>query len=163
MAELAVKAAKKLLAKSDSLADFKVRLQAWRNVPTTGTADSPSEKFFGRRQRYGLPELNQPPLPTTPREEATKLTPLTIGDYVAIQDVFNKEWNSFGTIVQVRDSGLSYEIQRDSGSTIARNRRFLRKTTRQDVQSEPTTEPRPETPKPSLRRSLRPRKPPART
>ena len=121
LAELAVKASKKLLAKSDSLADFKVRLQAWRNVPTTGTADSPSEKFFGRRQRYGLPELNQPPLPTTPREEATKLTPLTIGDYVAIQDVFNKEWNSFGTIVQVQDSGLSYEIQRDSGSTIARN------------------------------------------
>ena len=140
LAEAAVKAAKRLLHKSDSLADFKVRLQAWRNVPTTGHDTSPSERFFGRRQRHGIPDLHlAPPLPATPVEREKKLAPLLVGDQVTLQNMLTRKWDQTGTIIEVKDSGLSYSVARDSGGKpITRNRRFILKGAPADSTVRPT-------------------------
>ena len=126
LAESAVKAAKRLLKKSDSPTDFKVRLQAWRNVPSSTDKVSPSEKFFGFKQRHGLPSLGSTPLPTVPLGSDTKLPPLSIGQTVKIRDMIQDTWDSCGTVTEVSPTGLSYVIQRDEGGKpIRRNRRFL--------------------------------------
>ena len=165
LAESAVKQAKLLLKKSDNFEDFARRLQAWRNVPSTNETLSPAEKFYGRRQRYGLPTLGLPPLPTTPGEgEPPKLTPFNIGDLVSIQDVFTKEWSDSGEIISVRPSGGSYEVKRNSdGKVISRNRRFLLPLNAQSVE-EANSDPGPKTDSETftVRRSERQSKPPAR-
>ena len=126
LAESAVKTAKKLLKKSDSPTDFKARLQAWRNVPSTTDKLSPSEKFFGRRQRHGLPTLGSTPLPTIPLGCDTKLPPLTIGQTVKIRNMLSDLWDTTGTVTEIAPTGLSYVIQRsEGGKPIRRNRRFL--------------------------------------
>ena len=126
LAESAVKAAKHLLSKSDSFNDFKVRLLAWRNVPTVGSTMSPAERFFGHPQRHGLPRLDQAPLPRQPIERDRNLPPLNIGDNVLLQNVLTKQWDDYGVITTIQDSGMSYSVERECGSTIIRNRRFLR-------------------------------------
>ena len=162
LAEAAVKQAKLLLKKSDSSEDFGRRLQAWRNVPAAGDKLSPAEKFYGRRQRYGLPILGLQPLPSTPGESdlPPKLSTLKIGDRVKLQNVFSKEWDSTGEIVSVRPSGMSYEVRRDTdGKTIPRNRRFLLPlSANSEEKSRPTPSPSELAPVP-LRRSTREKKP----
>ena len=129
LAESAVKTAKRLLKKSDSELDFKARLLAWRNVPSAGTKQSPSEKFFGRRQRHTLPYLSpktEIPPPAEPTKPAPKLKPLVANQRVAIQNMVSGEWDEHGTVQGICDSGQSYSILRDSGGkTIRRNRRFI--------------------------------------
>ena len=156
LAESAVKQAKMLLRKSDNEEDFRNRLQAWRNVPTTGSELSPAEKFFGRRQRFGLPSIDVPPLSPLPRGgTATKLPALTVGDRVTIQDPLSKEWNVKGTIQAIRASGLSYDLERDSdGKTITRNRRFLLPLNEEKT-DEANSEPEPVSPPVEVRRSTR--------
>ena len=140
LAESAVKAAKTLLLKSDSWSDFQTKLQAWRNVPSAGSNASPSEKFFGRRQRHGLPSIQLTPLTSTPKAgEITRLKPFQIGDKVFLQNVFNKEWDETGIVTEIRPSGLSYEITKDSdGKTISRNRKFLLELNNANSKSRPT-------------------------
>lgn len=160
LAESGVKTAKLLLKKSSNEEDFRERLQAWRNVPSAGTTMSPSEKFFGRIQRHGLPVLGQPPLPTSPVATFTKLKPLPIGATVDIQNATTREWDDQGTVLAIRLSGLSYEVQRNNGKTIIRNRRFLRAC---NIPGRPESPPNSNESSPvALRRSSRSKQPPVR-
>ena len=134
LAESAVKSAKRLLKKSDSSQDFKARLQAWRNVPSIKDKLSPSEKFYGYRQRHGLPTLGSTPLPTVPLGNDTKLPPLSIGQTVKIRDMLRDTWDETGTITEIAPTGLSYVLQREEGGMpIRRNRRFLLPFSPQDA------------------------------
>jgi len=128
LAESAVKQAKKLLKKSDSWRDFTGRLLTLRNTPMADGSASPAEKFWGRRQRHDLPYLHSMDTLRAPQNPMpSKLKPLQVGQRIVVQNMINGQWDEHGCIVAIRDSGLSYDVQRDSGGrTITRNRRFLK-------------------------------------
>ena len=128
MAELAVKAAKHLLSKSDNYDDFQKRLLSWRNVPSANEKLSPAEKFYGRRQRDGLPTVPLVPLLVPPKEDSSHLPHFPLGTRIRIQNPISNKWDTLGKVVGIRNSGLSYEILKDDGSTAIRGRRLVKST-----------------------------------
>ena len=56
----------------------------------------------------------------------TALQPLEVNQKVLVQDAISKAWNETGTVSSIRPNGRSYEILMESGSTILRNRKFLK-------------------------------------
>ena len=154
-AELAVKAAKRLLRDNTSSSgelntDGVTRaLLQYRNTPVRGIEDSPAEVIFGRRLRDGLPT------PTSSRpewkrlrilremsaarlharvvdryNEHTKLLrPLDVGDVVLVQNQTGscpRRWDLTGVIVEKLDN-RQYRIKvHGSGRVTLRNRRFIR-------------------------------------
>ena len=175
LAESAVKSAKYLLQKSDNFVDFQNRLLAWRNTPSANSILSPAEKFFQRRQRSTLPSLPQMSLPAPPPVNTSKLTPFSIGDRVAIQDHVTERWTGKGTVLEVRETGLSYLIQPgDDGIPFVRGRRMLKpeKQPRATPLPPPTastgnkvdtpSDPLPQTAVKKVRRSRRKTRPPDR-
>ena len=153
-AELAVKAAKRLLRDNTSNSgelntDGVTRaLLQYRNTPLRGIEDSPAEIIFGRRLRDGLPT------PTSSRPEwkrlrivremsaarlhchvvdrynqhTKELRSLDVGD-VLIQNQTGscpRRWDLTGTIVEKLDN-RQYRIKiHGSGRVTLRNRRFIR-------------------------------------
>ena len=128
LAESAVKAAKHLLLKSTSFADFEDSLFAWRNTPTSGSSFSPAEKFYNRRQRSSLfPALPSLSLPTpAPPPHTSRLPVLHVGDPVFLQHPISKLWNETGMIEAINPSTLSFLVRRGDGSIVSRGRRLLR-------------------------------------
>ena len=115
----------------------------WRNVPRADGV-SPSQAFFGRRQRTTLPVLDLSNFNDTfqhasdaradvqqaskDRYDATAhiLPDLAPGDIVRVQDPTSKTWNSTGEIVSVHPYGRSYNVSIDQNAPVRRNRRFLK-------------------------------------
>ena len=130
LAESAVKAAKYLLLKSATFAEFEERLFAWRNTPTSGSTFSPAEKFYNRRQRSHLfPSIPSLSLPApAPLSHISRLPVLHVGDPVLLQHPISKLWNETGVIESVNPSTLSFFVRRGDGSTVSRGRRLLRKS-----------------------------------
>ena len=143
MAEAAVKQMKGLFKKVTKLDEnFRLALLEHRNAPPAD-GYSPSEMFFARRLRTGLPDLpTQPNLSFAEaarglRREVNKeyfdqsarpLPPFEIGDRILMQDSRSKEWIHPGEVVEIRESGRSYRVRLDGADRIyLRNRRFLRK------------------------------------
>ena len=56
----------------------------------------------------------------------TALQSLEVDQKVLVQDAISKAWNETGTVSSIRPNGRSYEILMESGSTILRNRKFLK-------------------------------------
>ena len=128
LAELAVKVAKHLLSKSDNYNDFHKRLLSWRNVPSANEKLSPAEKFYGRRQRDGLPTAPLVPLLVPPKEDSSVFPHFSLGTRIRIQNPISKKWDTLGKVIGIRNSGLSYEILKDDGSTAIRGQRLVKST-----------------------------------
>ena len=146
LAESAVKSMKYLLTKCQgNLVNFRQCLAEWRNTPRAD-GFSPSQIFFGRRQRGLLPTLpsalkpiDQDQLATAvakrhcPESKLEKVHPasnvlatLEKGQRVRVQDTKSKKWEQQGVVQSIRATGRSYEIDLDNGSKVLRNRRFIR-------------------------------------
>ena len=143
LAEAAVKNVKALLLKcASSQEDFRAALLEWRNTPRADGV-SPSQAFFGRRQRTKLPifDVNKfvtlfddvPKVRADAKDDAEirynndakSLPPLAVGEKVRMQNPLTKKWDQVGTIESVHQYGRSYNVKCDFG-TMRRNRRFLR-------------------------------------
>ena len=124
LSEAAVKAAKYLLIKSNSFADFEARLYELQAVPSSGKTISPAELFYKRSFRTRLPTISDF---YDPLETATTDNKFQVGEKVRLQNDKNKRWDDTGTILVIRDSGRSYLVERDiSGDSVVRNNVFLK-------------------------------------
>lgn len=124
LAEACVRSTKALLGKSSTFKEFERRHMEWKNVPSKGYETSPSERFFGRRQRIGLPIISPQPGPAVRVEGRKEFKP---GDRVHLQNAISELWDETGVVLSQRDSGRSYMIRRDNGATnLLRNSRYLR-------------------------------------
>ena len=156
LAEAAVKQMKHLLdKKNQKWDDFQMALLEWRNTPNA-TGYSPSQLFFGRRQKGILPML--PSMTDLDVDSAIKGAAARMdlaesknsnsilkhelgkGQRVAVQNESSKRWDSMGEIVETRESGESYVISLDNGKQLTRNRSFLRPITREFTRKDPVLE-----------------------
>ena len=147
LAESSVKSVKRLIKTciEDKKNDFKARLLEFRNVRRSD-GFSPAHRFFNRAQRTSLPMLPEQlkPLSMEQIEKAKEvrfdalqrtldikdtksrgLHELKVGQVVLVQDPHTGEWRDSATIIAVRDSGRSYDIEMENGKVSARNRQFL--------------------------------------
>ena len=138
-----MKTAKYLLRKSENFSDFQQRLMAWRNMPSANSNLSPAEKFFNRRQRAQLPALPPMPRPAPPPTNTSKLRPFVIGDRVLIQNPHTKTWDEKGKILEIRETGLSYLVDREADDPCVRGRVML-KLDRQASPADPPRAPSPD-------------------
>ena len=132
-AEAAVKNCEYLLRKvKHNFEEFKKRLLFWKNTPSSNSDSSPAQKFFGRELRSELPILTNAKMELVSEEKKKGTLPdYKKGDRVRIQNK-DKYWQEKGTIKRVRASGRSYEVEKDDGRTLVRNRKFLRKLYERD-------------------------------
>ena len=124
LAESGVKQAKYLLQKSDNYSDFHTRLLEWRNVPSANSSLSPAEKFYKRRQRTQLPAIPLAPMAPPPVDTSTR-PKLYVGDRVRLQHPINHTWEEKGTIRQIAETGMSYDVELTDGSLV-RGRRLVK-------------------------------------
>ena len=139
-AEQAVKSAKHLLRKLDAnLRQFRLHLSAWRNTPRADGL-APTDLFFGRRQRTGLPALKTQELSLPqPRKEkaasekkrfdahARDLPALSTGQQVALRHPTKHNWGGGGVITDTRrPDKRSYTVTTEDGLDTIRNRKDLR-------------------------------------
>ena len=144
-AESAVKNAKYLLIKClETNKDFQFALSEFRRVPR-GDKFSPAQLMFGFHQRGILPSLDRPTVNLHEAELARQntkssqkklfdvgshiLPPLVAGTKVRVQHPISKRWDKKAVIVQMLESGKSYDIKYHDGRLTRRNRRFLRPIT----------------------------------
>ena len=123
LAEAAVKNMKALVercyARKENLEEA---IAAWRNM-ARADGTSPAELFFGRRQRQKLPMLpiTQKSNQDVSARDATHASQtdqrnkntanfkqLHVGEKVLIQHPATKDWPDTGTIIELREDGLSY-------------------------------------------------------
>jgi hypothetical protein len=146
MAESGVKNMKYLLLKHENEKQFRSALLAWRNTPSAGSNFSPAERFFGWRQRFGLPiydadsatrlqsEANNNPIDTdsqhdTPIKRTRNIRKYLVGERVRVQNEKTKRWTTKAVVVAIRKSGCSYVLRFDGCSKrqlTARNSVFMR-------------------------------------
>ncbi|CAB3997603.1 PREDICTED: uncharacterized protein K02A2.6-like [Paramuricea clavata] len=118
-AEAAVKNVKKLLKKCGSMNDqFWKGLLAIRNTPLL-CGKSPAELLFGRTLHDSLPRYQGR------KRKITPLPPLQTGTRVAIRSRVDFDWSLLGTIAEIKPN-RTYIVLTDQGSTLTRNRRYLR-------------------------------------
>ena len=159
-AELAVKSARRILAENTSKLDGSLNtddacrsLLQYRNTPIKHIGLSPAQILFHRKLRDGIPmdpsslRLNKmwliaakqrensllqrnKSLTDTYDQHTKQLPILSIGTEVVIQDQTSKRWNRYGTIVNKEDRKYFIHVP-DSGRTITRNRKFIRKASTQ--------------------------------
>ena len=129
LAENSVNSAKKLLQKCKTFSEFNERLLAWRNTPSRDSERSPAQRFFNRRQRFGLPVIALPK--PNPIAHVPGRSPLASGEIVRMQDPITKLWDSEGKIIRARESGRSYELERQGKNNVIRNNIFLKRITPQ--------------------------------
>ena len=143
LAEAAVKSLKGIVLRCTERGEnIHQAIAAWRNT-SRQDGSSPAQLFFGRRQRLGLPMLNQHleaihlrdpdgrnKEATSTHEkaegQATDLPDLRPDDRVWIQHHQSKEWYKQATVLESRHNGRAYELIDDEGKTYYRGRRFLR-------------------------------------
>ena len=146
LAEAAVKNMKKLILRCKEKGEnIPQAIAAWRNMARADGL-SPSQLFYGRRQKQLLP------LSSTHKQVAAtdigkrdkayrkqiegrnahtgELRQLDIGEVVRVQDNSTKKWTQLAVITEVRRSGASYTIQGGSNRTYIRSRRHLKPTSR---------------------------------
>ena len=140
-AEAAVKNAKHLLKKCLKTGEpFSRAFSQWKATPRAD-GFSPAAMFLGRQPRTLTPSIapssidldkaakarrrTQEQEKDKHDEHAKPLKPLNIGDFVRIRHPLTGQWNLKGRISAIRDSGKSYDIKLEDGTTTARNRRYL--------------------------------------
>ena len=146
VAENTVKEMKKLihcLTKSGKIdeEEWMKAILVYLNTPRRPLNQSPSQLMFGRDLRDGISVLQDQLRPEhlqaiERRVQAIqqhqiaiartdRLPELPVDQRVAIQDHVTKKWTSTGTILE-KKRNRSYLVKLDSGSTLWRNRRFLK-------------------------------------
>ena len=151
-AEAAVKNVKKLLKKCGSMNDeFWKGMLAIRNTPLL-CGKSPAELMLGRKLRDSLPryldsdnhfldnatkerilEIKEKEK-CTYDQHTTELPPLQVGSRVAIRSRTDTDWSLLGTIIKIREN-CTYSVMTDQGSTLTRNRKYLRPAPSLDIPS----------------------------
>ena len=131
LAESAVKAAKKLLQKTNTDEEFQMGMLEMRNTPSSD-GRSPSEKVFGFNTRSLVPCLKATPcvqpepehVGKSKHEREQEHRPLESGHQVRLQNPCTKKWDRLGIIL--RRSGRNYVIRfQDTGNIVTRNRRHI--------------------------------------
>ncbi|XP_053403100.1 uncharacterized protein K02A2.6-like [Mercenaria mercenaria] len=145
-AENAVKTAKRIMKKAKhSHTDPMLALLNFRNTPQQATSYSPAQQLMNRKTRTLLPERSnqfQPSIPSNVKAKLQKskdrqayyynrtakpLDCLRAGDTVRIQpNERNKTWEK-GTVVE-KPQTRSYNVLRENGTVVNRNRKHLRRT-----------------------------------
>ena len=146
-AESAVKCVKQLLAKcKNNFVEFRKRLLEWRNTPRAD-GYSPSDMFWGRRQRTRLPALTDAYARRTPTADAEACRDararktkayfdkraraphtFTIGQAVWAQDPRTRIWSEARVVDTAR--APSYHVVDAYGYAMLRNERYLRPNSR---------------------------------
>ena len=142
LAEAAVKNMKSLVLRCKATGEnLSHALAAWRNmIRQDGT--SPTQLFFGRRQRLGLPMLpellHQSAIDPSSCDSLHKeriadrdlhtvsLHDFRVGDRVWMQHHATKKWYKTAIVSEVRHGGQAYLVKVDSGQQYMCGRRFLR-------------------------------------
>ena len=115
-AEAGVKNVKTLLEKyQNNWNDFDNALLEWRKMPKANK-ESPYELMFGRRGIGKLP---------TPEHLPMREAKFAVGDRVFVQSQKTRRWDDVGTIVSIRPTLKSYEVELN-GKIYVRNQRYLR-------------------------------------
>ena len=139
LAEISVKKAKRLVQKTKKLKENLQRaIFQMRNTRLKSVGASPSELFYRREMRNPLPnlprelnledaimrkEMNH----VDPRRKKTSSVMLRIGERVEVQNHKTKRWDMKGTVMRMRESGVSYYVLIDGEErSVLRNRKFLR-------------------------------------
>jgi hypothetical protein len=156
LAEAGVKATKGLLAKvTESGEDYEEAIAAYRNTPRAD-GYSPAQMMLGRRMKGGLPMLREHLMINSNnfvagKEERDKTLKKTIAKYdenkiklekleegqkVIVQCQHTKKWNKYATVISVRRSGHSYNLEDDDGFSFIRNRRFIKIRRDEDIPEE---------------------------
>ena len=128
-AEAGVKAVKALMLKTRP-SDFEEAFSLARN---TCGADGkiPSTLFFSRALRSAIPVVDKAQ-PLTERAHISRNLDrhrsLAVGTRVRVQDPLTKLWPNCGEIVATNPVGRSYHVRLDSGTTMIRNRCYIRRS-----------------------------------
>jgi hypothetical protein len=142
LSEAAVKACKHLLAKTvEQREDFEEALAAYRNTPRAD-GFSPAQLMLGRRMKGPLPmlqcqlemDMNNFSAGREAREKTQgqsarqydldkrEMKKLQKGDRVIVQCQHSKRWSKRATVVSIRRSGHSYNLEDEDGYIFVRNR-----------------------------------------
>ena len=129
-AESGVKIVKTLMKKTKPSA-YNKALSLLRNT-CSSNGSTPSSLFFSRVVRTATPVLDntQPltqPSSISQSRNLDRLRPLPVGTRVGLQNPLTGLWQHLGTITSTSAIGRSYNIKLADGSTLWRNRRFLRR------------------------------------
>ena len=144
LAEAAVKNMKAIVTRCSKMEeDIETAIAAWRNMLRTD-GNSPSQLFFGRRQRQRLPVTHEhtqirsydiSSKDKIARESEKRrnahtrqLDELHPGERVRMQNHIDNRWDRQVTIINKREDGNSYNVRGDNGKTYIRGRRLLRKS-----------------------------------
>jgi hypothetical protein len=146
LSEAAVKACKHLLAKTmEQGEDFEEAMAAYRNTPRAD-GFSPAQLMLGRRMKGPLPmlqsqlevevsnfsagrearEKTQAQSKKQYDSDKKEMEKLKKGDSVIVQCQHSKRWTKKATVISIRRSGHSYNLEDEDGFTFVRNRRFIK-------------------------------------
>jgi hypothetical protein len=146
LSEAAVKACKHLLAKTmEQGEEFEEALAAYRNTPRAD-GFSPAQLMLGRRMKGPLPvlqcllevdvknfsagrearEKTQSQSMQQYDLDKKEMRRLQKGDLVIVQCQHSKRWTKKATVISIRRSGHSYNLEDKDGFTFVRNRRFIK-------------------------------------
>ena len=140
-AEAAVKNVKQLLKSCGAMNDqFWKGLLAIRNTPLL-CGKSPAKLLLGRTLHDSLPRYPDPAMLDNATKEkildlktkekdrydqnATTLPPHQAGTRAVVRSCLDSDWSLLGTITEIRPN-RTYTVLTDQGSTLTRNRRYLR-------------------------------------
>ena len=142
LAEAAVKNLKAIVLRCrEQGEDTKLAIAAWRNMARTD-GKSPSQLFFGRRQRQQLlmtaeqGAMNNQDMSGRDKAAAKaqqyrnahthELEELKAGSKVRMQHHLTGKWDICVTIINKREGGHAYNVRGENGKTYIRGRRLLK-------------------------------------
>ena len=146
-AERSVATAKNMIKKQEHPGDLQKMLLMYNTTPTSSSR-SPSELFFSRKIRNGLPRLENSHRLLSQQDitkaidkrnklsearrvyydkSARDLPPLRLNQNVRIYNLRTSQWDTVGKVVHCdKNNSRSYRIQTQNGNLIWRNRIFVK-------------------------------------
>ena len=142
LAEAGVKNMKSIVTRTHAAKEsLQEAIAAWRNMARSD-GKSPSQLFFGRRQRHALPltndllkcdtnsnkcrEKNYSTGNNNRNAHSKDYPPLQLGQQVLMQHHISGEWYKTVTVIEIRDGASSYWVEDTEGRRYLRGRRLLK-------------------------------------